>query len=219
MRSSVRTTGWPGAPGKPSESRTGCRCWAWTPCRKEGLDALPEGGLQDVLDGVLTATYIYPTRGDLVMKLAVDILSGNEYPRETMLESALVDSHNAAMVLMQEHEITDQREMVEKVSAQLDSSLSEYNTQRLVLYLLIGLTTLLILLFTISFFFYNRMRRFNTELERRNEELHLLSRKLEETTDAKLEFFTSVSHEFRTPLSLIAGPLAPGRMSIFSSGW
>ena len=172
-----------------------------------GVDALPEGGLQDVLDGVLTATYIYPTRGDLVMKLAVDILSGNEYPRETMLESALVDSHNAAMVLMQEHEITDQREMVEKVSAQLDSSLSEYNTQRLVLYLLIGLTTLLILLFTVSFFFYNRMRRFNTELERRNEELHLLSRKLEETTDAKLEFFTSVSHEFRTPLSLIAGPL------------
>ena len=172
-----------------------------------GVDALPEGGLQDVLDGVLTATYIYPTRGDLVMKLAVDILSGNEYPRETMLESALVDSHNAAMVLMQEHEITDQREMVEKVSAQLDSSLSEYNTQRLVLYLLIGLTALLILLFTVSFFFYNRMRRFNAELERRNEELHLLSRKLEETTDAKLEFFTSVSHEFRTPLSLIAGPL------------
>ena len=172
-----------------------------------GVDALPEGGLQDVLDGVLTATYIYPTRGDLVMKLAMDILSGNDYPRETMLESALVDSHNAAMVLMQEHEITDQREMVEKVSAQLDSSLSEYNTQRLVLYLLIGLTALLILLFAGSFYFYNRMRRFNTELERRNEELHLLSRKLEETTDAKLEFFTSVSHEFRTPLSLIAGPL------------
>lgn len=172
-----------------------------------GVDALPEGGLQDVLDGVLTATYIYPTRGDLVMKLAMDILAGNDYPRETMLESALVDSHNAAMVLMQEHEITDQREMVEKVNAQLDSSLSEYNTQRLVLYLLIGLTALLILLFTGSFYFYNRMRRFNAELERRNEELHLLSRKLEETTDAKLEFFTSVSHEFRTPLSLIAGPL------------
>ena len=30
----MATTGWPGAPGKPSESRTGCRCWAWTPCRK-----------------------------------------------------------------------------------------------------------------------------------------------------------------------------------------
>lgn len=74
-----------------------------------GVDALPEGGLQDVLDGVLTTTYIYPTRGDLVMKLAMDILAGNDYPRETMLESALVDSHNAAMVLMQEHEITDQR--------------------------------------------------------------------------------------------------------------
>ena len=172
-----------------------------------GVDALPEGGLQDVLDGVLTASYIYPTRGDLVMKLAMDILSGNGFSRETKLESALVDSHNAAMVLMQEHEIADQRKMVEKVSAQLDSSLSEYNTQRLVLYLLIGLTALLILLFVGAFFVYNRMRRFTVELERRNEELHHLSRKLEETTDAKLEFFTSVSHEFRTPLSLIAGPL------------
>ena len=57
-----------------------------------------------------TAPAISATSKYLVMKLAVDILSGNEYPRETMLESALVDSHNAAMVLMQEHEITDQRE-------------------------------------------------------------------------------------------------------------
>lgn len=172
-----------------------------------GVDALAEDGLKDVIDGVLTASYLYPTRGDAVMALAMRILQGEDFPRETVLESALVDSHNAAMLLMQEDEIADQREMVEQVSSQLDTFLSQFNSQRLVLYMLIGFIALLIATVTLALRSYYRSRKLNSELGRRNEELRRLSRKLEETTDAKLGFFTAVSHEFRTPLTLIAAPL------------
>ena len=83
-----------------------------------GVDALPDAGLQDVIDGVLTASYLYPTRGDLVMELAMNILTGKPFQRETLLESALVDSHNAGMLKMQEEEVAKQRAMVQDLSGE-----------------------------------------------------------------------------------------------------
>ena len=172
-----------------------------------GVDALAEGGLKDVIDGVLTASYLYPTEGDEVIALAMHILNGEDFPRETVLGSALVDRHNASILLMQDKEIADQREMVEQVSSQLDKYLLQFNNQRLMLYFLAAFIALLIATVTLAFMSYYRTRRLNLELEKRNDELHRLSRKLEETTDAKLGFFTAVSHEFRTPLTLISAPL------------
>ena len=44
-----------------------------------GTDALPSkgGGIEAVYNGKLLASYIYPTRGDMVMQLAVDIFKKN----------------------------------------------------------------------------------------------------------------------------------------------
>lgn len=158
-----------------------------------GVDALPDGGLPDVMDGVLTASYLYPTRGDLVMDLAIDILSGREYARETRLESALVDSHNARMLMMQEDEIMGQRAMVENINSRLDVFLTQYNSQRMVMWLLLILLVLLFAVAAIILRYYIVTRR--------------LSKQLEETTAAKLAFFTNVSHDLRTPLTLVSGPL------------
>ena len=172
-----------------------------------GIDALPGSGLQDVLDGNLAASYIYPTRGDRVMDLAMDILSGRPYARENLLESALVDAHNARMVSMQEDEIAAQQEKVLRISAKLDTFLAQYNMQKLVLWLIIAVTALLLVagaLFALNWF---NTRRLNAELENRNRELQDMSAKLEESIAAKLDFFTSVSHDLRTPLTLVAGPL------------
>ena len=56
--------------------------------------------------------------------------------------------------------------------------------------------------------------RLNTELSRQKQQLEeqrdqliTLSRQLEDATHAKLSFFTNVSHDFRTPLTLIADPV------------
>ena len=45
------------------------------------------------------------------------------------------------------------------------------------------------------------------QLIQQKEQLEQLSRELEEATHAKLVFFTNVSHDFRTPLTLIADPV------------
>ena len=68
-----------------------------------GIDALPtkDGGIEQVMNGVLTASYIYPTRGDLLMKLAMSILEGKPYDKENLLKSALVTHDNAEVMLMQ----------------------------------------------------------------------------------------------------------------------
>ncbi len=165
-----------------------------------GVDALPDAGLQDVIDGVLTASYLYPTRGDLVMDLAMRILRGDPFERETLLESALVDSHNAGMLKMQEEEVAKQRAMVEDLSDKLDTFLLQYNTQRIIMWMVIAVAMLLVLIAAQAYWGYTNSRRLNAELME-------LSRQLEENTRAKLDFFTNVSHDLRTPLSLVAGPL------------
>ena len=158
-----------------------------------GVDALPDAGLQDVIDGVLTASYLYPTRGDLVMELALNILQGKPYERENRLESALVDSHNALMLKMQEEEIATQRDMIKKVNGQLDQYLLQYNNQRIIMWMVIAFAVLLIMVASQAYWSYRITRQ--------------LKQQLEESTQAKLEFFTSVSHDLRTPLTLVAGPL------------
>lgn len=172
-----------------------------------GIDALPGSGLQDVLDGNLAASYIYPTRGDLVMDLAMDILAGRPFARENLLESALVDSHNARMVSMQEDEIAAQQERIVRISTMLDNFLAEYNMQKLVLWLILAMAGLLLAAGMLLASNWVNTRRLNTELESRNRELQDLSVELEKSMAAKLAFFTSVSHDFRTPLTLIAGPV------------
>ena len=57
-----------------------------------GIDALPVpgGGMENVLDGNLEASYIYPTRGDEVMQLALNILENKPYKHDNYLRGALV---------------------------------------------------------------------------------------------------------------------------------
>ena len=158
-----------------------------------GVDALPEDGLQKVIDGELIASYLYPTRGDLVMELALNILRGAPFQRENLLESALVDSRNARILKMQEAEVANQRNSVEYINARLDTFLMEYNTQRIIMWLVIAFALLVVLIAAQSYWSYMRTRE--------------LKQKLEESTAAKLRFFTQVSHDLRTPLTLVAGPL------------
>ena len=54
---------------------------------------------------------------------------------------------------------------------------------------------------------YRAKSRANRELEHQKEQLEAISKQLEEATQAKLLFFTNISHEFKTPLSLILGPV------------
>ena len=95
-----------------------------------GIDGLPgkDGGIQQVRDSLLNASYIYPTRGDQLLQLALDILEGKPYPKETMLTSALVTPENAKVLSMETDEIVRQTEKLDLLHEKADSYLQQLDT-------------------------------------------------------------------------------------------
>lgn len=181
-----------------------------------GVDALSGKGMgvEMVTDGTLDATFIYPTGGDRVIQVAMDILEGRSYPHETLLSTALVNRQNARIMQMQTTHITTLDEKIEKLNHQLDAFLLRYSAQRMFLYACIVIIVLVgtLLVFVVRAFWTKN--RLNTELSKQKQQLEeqrdqliTLSRQLEDATHAKLAFFTNVSHDFRTPLTLIADPV------------
>ena len=123
-----------------------------------GIDGLPgeNGGIQLVRDSLLDASYIYPTHGDQIIELAVNILEGKPYEKETMLMSALVTSDNAKVLLMQGEELMRQADRLDELHNKADKYLHELDTQRIVNWLAIGIIALLIIVFVLFYLHYLR---------------------------------------------------------------
>ena len=157
-----------------------------------GIDALPgkDGGIESVDKGSLLASYIYPTRGDMVMQLAVDILEKRPFHRDNYLKGALVTKNNAKVLLLQNEEIIKQRNRLSNLNSKIDIYLAQYNHQKMYM-LLCGVIIILLIGFIVYIY--------RTTIARRKLE--------EDATNAKLQFFTNISHELRTPLTLIAEPI------------
>lgn len=157
-----------------------------------GTDALPSkgGGIEAVYNGKLLASYIYPTRGDMVMQLAMRILKKQPFHRDNYLKGALVTKYNAKVLLLQNEEMMKQRSRLSDLNSKVDIYLAQYNHQKI--YMLLG-GVIIALLIGLIVYIYRTI---------------ILRRELEEqATNAKLQFFTNISHELRTPLTLIADPI------------
>ena len=181
-----------------------------------GIDALSGDnlGVELVANGVLDATFIYPTGGDKVMQVAMAILQGRPFQRENLMQSALVNHSNARIMEMQTAHIRTLDNKIEVLNGQLDAYLMRYSAQRMFLFacvIILVLVAVLLLFVVRAFWTKNRLNaelsRQKSQLEEQRDQLIDLSRKLEEATHAKLSFFTNISHDFRTPLTLIADPV------------
>ena len=173
-----------------------------------GIDAMPQpgGGMQLVRDGQLFVSYIYPTRGDEVMQLAMNILTGKSYQRDNELSSALVTRDNANMFLIQNDETTRQQDRLSTLVKHVDQANSQFNTQRTYLFVLIVVVILLICTCAFAVRAYMAKTRYNQQLRQSMDQQRQLTTDMEQMTQTQLRFFTNVSHELRTPLTLISGP-------------
>lgn len=167
-----------------------------------GVDALPTpgDGIEAVKNGTFLATFVYPTHGDEVLKLAMNILEGRPFRRETILQTGVIDANNAVSALQQWAELTLLDNKMQRLNNRIDESMAQYSNQKTILVL----GVLLVLILMVFAFFvlkaYFAKAKLNEKLEEKN-------REIEAATQAKLMFFTNVSHELRTPLTLIETPV------------
>ena len=173
-----------------------------------GIDAMPQkgAGLELVKDGTLFASYIYPTRGDEVMRLAMNILEGKSYQRENRLSSALVTRDNARVLLMQNDETMRQQDHLATLRSRIDKAADDFNTQRDYLLVLLFFVVLLVVACGLAVRAYVAKARINRQLNASMDQQRQMTEEMERMTQTQLQFFTNVSHELRTPLTLIAGP-------------
>lgn len=177
-----------------------------------GIDGLPgeNGGIQLVRDSLLDASYIYPTHGDQIIDLAVCILDGKPYGKETMLMSALVTRDNAKVLLMQSDELMRQADQLDLLHKRADNYLHELGTQRVVTWLAIGVIVLLMVVLVLFYLYHlrkvalRRERVVNTLWNLRPEDVPAASERMEESEK-------SIS----SAISEDAGESEPAAVSIF----
>lgn len=181
-----------------------------------GIDAAPKIGMQAVSDGVLDATFLYPTEGDQILIEALNIAKGLPFEREVMLPTtSAVDISNADILLLQNKTIEEDTQKMLTLKGQLDNYVSLHTAQTFLFYAIIAILLLLFgVLFLVLRTFWAHKRHQaallsqNRMLQEERDKQKELNQRLEEATQSKLLFFTNVSHDLRTPLTLIAEPVA-----------
>ena len=161
-----------------------------------GVDALPGkgGGIEAVQQHRLTASYIYPTHGEEVIALALRILEGKPFQRVNNMKSYVVTPQNVVDVSLSSNALMRQNQYLATIQSKLEAYLGFYHTQRTLL-----IVSLLVILFLIVAVFATwRAVRATRRANRRMRELN----------NEQTRFFTNASHQLRTPLTLIAGPVS-----------
>lgn len=150
-----------------------------------GVDALPtvNGGIRQVADSILTASAIYPTQGDKLLQLAIDVLEGKTVPRESFLKSSVVTSQNAKVLLLQHEEVVRQAEYLRKMNSQAGSMREYINNQQVAIGVILTFILIIAILLGFSIHGYQTKHRLNRILEDKNKELeHSQSRLSEANT-------------------------------------
>lgn len=179
-----------------------------------GIDAIPvTKGIQDVKKGILNATLLYPTGGAEAIQTAVKILKKQPFEKENKLLTNVITSDNVDIMLSQIQKIKEQQVEIERETLKISELNKTYSSQRNRLYFISALLTIVVILGAFLYFLLQEKQYSNKILEEQNlaileqkneiEKVSLLARK---ATEDKIRFYSYISHEFKTPLSLILTP-------------
>ena len=181
-----------------------------------GVDALPGdgGGLQMIDSKIIDASMLYPTGGKEAITTAFKILNKEPFLKENILQSLVIDSTNVQLMKLQWNRVSSQQKDIERQQALLAEQEQVYNSQQVILNIVVITLVLAIVFGGLAFYSLMENRKINKALEAKNNEileqrnqLIDMSARAEAAVEAKLNFFTNISHEFRTPLTLILSPV------------
>lgn len=194
-----------------------------------GVDAAPNIGIKAVADSVIDATFLYPTEGHLPVQTALRILHGEQVEKEIVLPAtSAVDRSNADILLVQNNALIEETGKMKELKNRIDDYWTRHSAQTSLFYASLAILALVLLsLFLLLRAYWTRRRNqelledknrllFETgEEQKRLAEAHKkmaqkqieLNEQLQEAMGAKLTFYTNVSHDLRTPLTLIVDPV------------
>lgn len=158
-----------------------------------GVDALPGEGIDAIQQGKLAASYIYPTHGEEIIALALKILEHKPFKRTNIISSVVVTPQNVNEIALNANAMKQQNDYLITIQNKLEDYLGLYHEQRalLIVSLLVALALLVAVLLGWRAIVVTRRA----------------NRRMKELGDEQNHFYTNASHQLRTPLTLINGPL------------
>lgn len=177
-----------------------------------GVDGLngPDGGIQLVKEGILEATILYPTGGAEAIKLAEDIINNKPIAKNNILSTTVIDQFNADIMKNQADKINEQQNYLENqiaaVKKQEELYYAQNNLLKFSLMFLIVILSLAIYSVYSIFVIRKKNRQLvinNNKITVQRNQIEKIAAEVKESNDAKLNFFTGLSHEFKTPITII----------------
>lgn len=162
---------------------------AWESLRQNeilyvGVDALMDEsvGLSKISDGILDASFLYPTGGDKAIHIAWSILNNQPYEKETILQTGLVNQSNVHMIRLQSIHISELDQKIELLNGKLNDFLQLYTTQRKFLLILFVLMVVLLVMSEVIYLAYRSNAKLNGKLKKQKE---ILERQRDELAEQK----------------------------------
>ncbi|KJD36453.1 AraC family transcriptional regulator [Tamlana sedimentorum] len=177
-----------------------------------GVDGLngSNNGIDLVQNGVLSATILYPTGGHEAIKIAMKILRNENVPKNNKLNTTIIDYRNAEIMKNQYDRINKHQNDIEIQQDRIKKQEQTYSTQSNILKVLLGLLIISVLLAAFSIYSAYNIKKKKRELEIRNKKITVqrnqikkIAKEVKISNDARVNFFTGLSHEFKTPITLI----------------